>query len=136
VQRVSAVLLLVLFSFSLIGMPALNNSETKLPECCRRDGKHHCALSPAAVAMMQDSMEDRESQDASGPGMKSMAEKCQYPSGGAAAVAHGKTPLLPAVVTTPASLVSHPASQAQTEARYRVSFSRVRQKRGPPSLLS
>jgi hypothetical protein len=132
VQRVSAVLLLVLFSFSLIGTPALNNSESNLPECCRRDGKHHCALSSMAVSMMQDG----ETQDASGPGMKSVAEKCPYAPGRGAALAHGKTPLLRAAVTPLASLVSHPAGQAQTEARYRVSFSRVRQKRGPPSLLS
>jgi hypothetical protein len=35
-----------------------------------------------------------------------------------------------------AALVSHPAIQQQTEARARISFSRSRQKRGPPALLS
>jgi hypothetical protein len=85
-----------------------------------------------AVSMMQDG----ETQDAAGPGMKSMAEKCPYPPGRGAALTDGKTPLPRDVVTTLALLVSHPAGQAQTEARYRVSFSRVRQKRGPPSPLA
>jgi hypothetical protein len=35
-----------------------------------------------------------------------------------------------------AAIVSHPAAHAQTEARYRISFSRAWQKRGPPALLS
>jgi hypothetical protein len=44
-----------------------------------------------------------------------------------------------AAVGIPASLahfcevVSHPAIHAQVDARYRVSFDRTRQKRGPPS---
>jgi hypothetical protein len=33
-----------------------------------------------------------------------------------------------------ASLVTHPSVQPQTEALYRVSFSRASQKRGPPTL--
>jgi hypothetical protein len=35
-----------------------------------------------------------------------------------------------------AELVSHPSIHRQTEAKYRVSFSRSRQKRGPPVVLS
>jgi hypothetical protein len=35
-----------------------------------------------------------------------------------------------------AALFSHPSIQFQTEARYRVSFSRSHQKRGPPAILS
>ena len=34
------------------------------------------------------------------------------------------------------AVISHPAALEQTEARYRVSFSRSRQKRGPPTPLS
>lgn len=124
-RRVSAVLLLVLFSFSLIATVALADSGSKLPECCRRDGKHHCSTT------MQDA-----AQESSGPAVKSVAEKCPYPPGRGAALAYGKTPLPRAGRTVAASLVSHPAGHAQTEARYRVSFSRVRQKRGPPSPLS
>jgi hypothetical protein len=35
-----------------------------------------------------------------------------------------------------AALLSHPAVQCQTDALGRISFSRSRQKRGPPALLS
>ena len=34
------------------------------------------------------------------------------------------------------ALITHPAAIEQTEARYRISFSRSRQKRGPPTPLS
>ena len=34
-----------------------------------------------------------------------------------------------------AALASHPAIAAQSEARYRISFDRARQKRGPPEPL-
>ncbi len=46
-----------------------------------------------------------------------------------------------AIVTPPAgsimiARISHPSAIEQTAARYRISFSRSRQKRGPPVLLS
>lgn len=34
-----------------------------------------------------------------------------------------------------AEIATHPSGQPQTEARYRVAFSRSRQKRGPPVIL-
>jgi hypothetical protein len=34
-----------------------------------------------------------------------------------------------------ADVVAHPTARPQTEARYRVSFGRSRQKRGPPSSI-
>jgi hypothetical protein len=41
-RRVLALPLLALFSFWLI-VPALVSSEdSRLPECCRRDGRHRC----------------------------------------------------------------------------------------------
>lgn len=135
VQRVSAVLLLVLFNFSLIATFALADSESKLPECCRRNGKHHCALMGSTV-MQTSLMEDGAMQESPGLAVRPAAEKCPYSPRGGSSSPYGKTPLPRAARTVVASLVSHPAGPAQTEARYRVSFSRVRQKRGPPSPLS
>ena len=45
VQRFSAVLLLILFSSSLI-TPLLSASDpdSKFPACCRRNGRHHCSM--------------------------------------------------------------------------------------------
>jgi hypothetical protein len=45
-RRFSAILLLALFSFSLLsaalGAP---DPDANLPACCRRNGKHHCSMS-------------------------------------------------------------------------------------------
>ena len=134
-QRVSAVLLLLLFSLSLTATFALADSESKLPECCRRAGKHHCAsmasMDPGMEASMQDGM-----QQSSGPAVRPAAAKCPYSPHGGPSSPYGKIPLARAARIVVAPLVSHPAGAAQTEALYRISFSRVRQKRGPPSLLS
>jgi len=47
-RRVFAILLIALFSFSLIS-PALSaDSDSNLPACCRRTGKHHCAAMSGA----------------------------------------------------------------------------------------
>jgi len=124
VQRASAILLLVLFSFSLIGTVALAGPDPKIPECCRREGKHHCSTMTGSTT----------TQDSSGAGVKSVGEKCPYSPARGASLAYGKAPLHRAVRTIDASLVSHPAGLVQTDARYRASFSRVRQKRGPPFL--
>jgi hypothetical protein len=44
-RRSPAILLLALFSFSLLS-PGFFGSDpdANLPACCRRDGKHHCSL--------------------------------------------------------------------------------------------
>jgi hypothetical protein len=121
-------LLIALFSFSLIGSAVFASPSGNLPECCRRDGKHHCAM---MIAMAND-----QEDSPSGSAFKSVPEKCPfYPKAGA----------LPSVSKTVvpqpsqkliAAVVSYPAVIAQAESRYRVSFSRSRQKRGPPSVHS
>jgi hypothetical protein len=49
-RRASAILLLVLFSFSLLSPAFGSGAAANLPACCRRDGKHHCAISPSEDA--------------------------------------------------------------------------------------
>jgi hypothetical protein len=123
-KRTLASLLLVLISFPLIG-PALfagSDSDSNLPACCRRDGKHHCAMMDAA---------DRQKSEA-GPALK--ATKCpQFPS---TTVAPGcaKTIVLsvsPAIGTV---LQVQPACFQRAERIARATFSRSLQKRGPPYL--
>jgi hypothetical protein len=122
-RRVCAALLLSLFSFSLIGPALFADGNSKLPACCRKDGKHHCSMA---------NMEEQGSDAA----IKSAGSKCPlFPAGGVFP-ASGKI-----AATHPARLIfaavaSHSASHAQREAQYRVSFSRAWQKRGPPDLLS
>jgi len=120
------VLLVVL---SLWGAPVLSaltsrSAEDRLPACCRRGGKHHCAMQ-----MMMDS--------GSGPAFAAPPQHCPfYPKG----VLPGPTRLslfVPAQVAAFffAAVQSHPAFAAQTETLYRIAFDRSRLKRGPPSLL-
>jgi hypothetical protein len=113
VRRVLASLLLVLFSFSLIA-PALFASDTdsKLPACCRRNGKHHCGL-------------------ATGSGFH--AARCaDFPS--VNAIPASQTAALPGLSRSAfIALIIQPGNSSRLEARSRISYSQAGQKRGPPA---
>jgi hypothetical protein len=118
VRRVLASLLLAVFSFLPLA-PLLLADDSNLPACCRRLGAHHCALA---------SMDTH--------GVSFIQQRCpQFPLGGVALAASGMAAVTPSQSLF-AAIVTHPAAHAQTEARYRISFSRAWQKRGPPALLS
>ena len=117
-RRVCATLLLVLLGFPLI-MPEIRaESEPKLHSCCLRGGKHQCAMGNQATR---------------GPGLR---EKCPNFPGVTAIPALSNTILLNAAQVFFSGIVKHPVIHPQTEARQRISFSRSRQKRGPPVSLS
>lgn len=118
-QRLCATLLLAIFGFPLI-LPAIRvERESKLPTCCRRGGKHHCGM-PSQP-------------ETSGAAIR---EKCPNYPGVSAFPAFSNTILLNATQAFFSGIVQHPALHSQTEAFERISFSRSRQKRGPPALLS
>jgi len=118
VRRILAGLLLAVFSFPLIAPVLLAYEASSLPACCRRLGEHHCALADFAhqrAAYIQ--------------------ERCpHFPPG--AALAASQTGDLTRAQAVFGAVVRHPAAHAQTEAHYRVSFSRAYQKRGPPAPVS
>jgi hypothetical protein len=120
VSRFLASVLVALFSWSLISPAVLADAASNLPACCRRAGLHHCAV-PAPGAT-------RAGIDA--------APCLQFP-GMQAAPAAAK---LPGLTKSPqpfyAPLVDDPITHAQPESRYRISYSRAGQKRGPPLSLS
>jgi len=121
VKRLLAISLLLLFSFLLVSpLLASDAVDASLPACCRRAGKHHCAMSM-----------DTGSQP--GKSFSIVAEKCPCTPATTTAF-HLSAFAPPADDAIFAGLTSHPAIHAQTEARYRISFDRARQKRGPPSL--
>ncbi|MFN0171085.1 MAG: hypothetical protein ACKV22_32100 [Bryobacteraceae bacterium] len=123
-RRASAILLLVVLSFPLISPALVVNAKTALPECCRRDGTHHCSMMDSTDMPRQPS----------GAAVEAAREKCPlFPKGGAIPVSGSIGDLSPSPFFF-ASLVSLPAVVEQAETRYRISFSRARQKRGPPSL--
>jgi hypothetical protein len=115
-------LLLVLFSFPLIVPAQRTDNEAKLPACCRREGKHHCGMANGS-SQQQTS------------GVSARAKCPSYPVASAAPLFSNTVLLNPSRIFF-ASIVNHPAVQSQTEALQRISFSRSRQKRGPPSLVS
>jgi len=121
-RRALASFLLVLFSFPLI-FPILRlDASQSLPSCCRREGKHHCSM--GAGSTIQEV-----------PTLSAVPSKCSsYPS---TIAVHGNWNVAflknsPSIAT---SLVSYPPVETRAEAQYSVSFSRSRQKRGPPSFL-
>jgi hypothetical protein len=130
-RRELASLLLGLISFPLIAPLLLASTDSDLPACCRRDGKHHCSM---ASGNMEASMTGEDSEP--GPAVDPIQPKCPYyPATGAA-------PIVSSIVLPESSqaisllLFSHPAARTQTQALNRISFSRSRQKRGPPLILS
>ena len=122
-RRISAILLVGLFGFWLIG-PALlaQDAGSQLPACCRRAGKHHCAM--AAI----------QTQSPAGPVLHT--GRCTLFPVGAAVPTDGTVSLPAASESIFAGLISHPASRPQMEALCRISYSRAGQKRGPPTPLS
>jgi hypothetical protein len=124
-RRTWATLLLVLFSFSLIGPAVFAGSGSQVPQCCSRLGNHHCLMT-ASVGQ----------QEASGSDIKNIGGKCPYYPLGRAVPAHGKTPLLSSARTIFAFVMTRSAARERTEARYRISFDFSHQKRGPPTFFS
>ena len=124
-KRVFAILLTMLVSFPLILPAFVSNAKTNLPACCRKDGKHGCGMKNMASQQLSDPTQ---------PAVSSAKAKCPfYPSSqsgpsNAPVFEQSSAPLFFA------EALSHPALHAQTEARYRISFTRACQKRGPPTV--
>jgi hypothetical protein len=123
-RRALASLLLAVFSFPLIAPAVFADAESNLPECCRRGGKHHCA-------MMMDS-----APSAAGVSLRSIQPRCPLYPGAPATPAGQFVAVLKNSCAIFGAVVSHRAIRVQTEAGYRVSFDRSSQKRGPPVVLS
>jgi hypothetical protein len=115
-------LLVALFGLAPISPLVLaSDADSRLPACCRRGGKHSCAMTA--------------SQPASSSGQTLQVARCRFfPP--AQAIPPGRTVSLRGVSHAVfGELVSHPASRSQTEAFYRVFYSRAGQGRAPPDSL-
>jgi hypothetical protein len=113
--------MMLLFSFALISpLLASDSVQANLPACCRRAGKHHCAMA------------GQETQQ--GASIDIVSQKCPCIPTATTAIHLGAL-AAPAGHAIFAGIISHPAIHAQTAAQYRISFDRSRQKRGPPSFL-
>jgi hypothetical protein len=119
VRRFPAILLVAIFGVSLVGPALVADGSTNVPACCRRDGKHHCAKT-----------------DLPGAGSAVVAPRCAEFPDAAAFPLHFDNALPRGSQLVFGVILQYPAIAAQAAAGYRISFSRSRQKRGPPSLFS
>jgi hypothetical protein len=117
-RRWLAIAMMLCFGAPLTAPLFAADAANNLPACCRRDGRHHCAASLMG--------------DAAQRSISTIAPRCQdWPKSTPAPAPQTFTPGEALTASTP--LFAHAASAAQTQARYRVSFARSRQKRGPPA---
>jgi hypothetical protein len=126
-RKLIAFALLALFGLPLITpLLALSaTSEANLPACCRRNGKHHCAMSMAEQSRMADS----------GPRFQAPPERCPYCPAQIVSASHNNifAPRIAQAIF--AGIVSHAAVIPQVESWHRISRERSRHKRGPPSSI-
>ena len=123
-RRALSIFLLALFSVSL-AMPVLFarvEGEAKLPACCRRDGKHRCAMMQTAGPV-------------DGMAVRSGAARCgMFPRGSfapMAGAATGAKPIYSIQAFVPSSGEWVPAAAAG----FRFVSGNSWPKRGPPSFL-
>jgi hypothetical protein len=120
-RRALSLFLLLVFSFPLIAPAVFADAASNLPECCRRGGKHHCAMTLDDASSTGVAFRSTQARCPLYPGSPS-SPACQF-----AAILRNSRAIFGAVA-------SHPAIQLQTEAGYRISLGRSTQKRGPPAL--
>jgi hypothetical protein len=117
-------LLIAVFSFPLIAPVLLANTTSDLPSCCRRNGKHGCAMVDIA---------DREGLPAS-PNVQASRPKCPlFPKAGFVAVSSKTTVLSVSPRVGPPHLF-HLAIQKKNENPPRIAFRGSAPKRGPPAI--
>ena len=125
--RAMSAVLLAVFLLPLF-VPFFNiESESSLPPCCRRNGKHHCAMSARFWRAVAASSTE--------PVLRAAIPACPYRL-------HWTTPPVPRALFAPSApvssvlAVSYPALGLESALRARVSEFRSHRKRGPPSLLA
>jgi hypothetical protein len=118
-RRALAITIVLLFGFSLTAPLFAVAATDSLPQCCRRNGSHHCEGSTTA--------------DPGSRAISTIAPKClNWPKSTPAPRPNDLATTQAQGISTP--LYAHPAAAPQAEARYRVAFTRSRQKRGPPAI--
>jgi len=122
-RRLSAILLLALFSFSLIAPALVADTDASLPACCRRAGKHRCAMAGTSGG-----------QSSSGPAFAA-GGRCPYFPDSFAPVNNSVRFATGVAEAGFGPLVGPVAVHFATPARVVASLSRSNLKRGPPSYL-
>ena len=119
-RRTIALSLLMIFGWSLMAPLFAPDAEANLPSCCRRNGKHHCMMH------LMERLSGKQS------GIASVSEKCPCMPASTGAI-HSASYKPEPGARFYGEVARHPSRAPQTEAQYRLSFLRSRQKRGPPT---
>ena len=125
--RATAVAVLMFLALPLCLPLAQLRSESSLPACCRRNGKHHCA----SMVRFRSSNQDQPTE----PGFRSTTHPCPYRSMLFAPLA-SHAAAVPPRSSSWTQLVAYPAVIVQTVLQARISEARSHPKRGPPSWSS
>jgi hypothetical protein len=116
-QRGVATALAILFSWLLIlpafAAPAVLNAAP----CCRKGGSHQCAM---------------HSSEGSTAGVRTIQAKCPFANGSLSVCSHFSSCAPANGDSVYAGLIQRAAVSIQTQASFRFSYDRSRQKRGPP----
>ena len=125
--RFLAVILLSVFGV-FYAMPLVqatsSDPEAGLPACCRRHGKHHCAMMDQYL----------KASNSGAPQLRAIPQHCPfYPHSSTTSSLRSHNALASSLAFF-AQVVSHPSVHPQVRAVYRLSLDRSRQKRGPPSV--
>jgi len=125
-RKFLAILMLFLFGAfyaAPLVQAASNDPDSGLPACCRRHGKHHCAMMDRYL----------EYSALGAPQFRTTPQHCPfYPHSKTASIVSSDAGLAPSSALF-SVVVSHPSVRPQTHAVYRLSLDRSRQKRGPPT---
>jgi hypothetical protein len=99
-----------------------SDADSKLPACCRRNGKHHCAITAT------------ESKSSPGPAIQ--AGRCTFFPVVEGVPANRTVALAGISYAGYERLVTHSAPAPRAESLCHSSYSRADQKRGPPTFIS
>ncbi len=119
-RRLSAIALFAALVFpAFLPFLAAPSPEANLPACCRRDGRHHCAMMAMASTTQQTTLRQEPAACPYRSQSRLIARTFSFHP--TASLAHY------------AGVVEHPAIHSQTIVKQLVSKARAHQKRGPPS---
>ena len=124
-RRALAFLLAALFSFELIAPALLASAASDLPACCRRNGKHHCAMADM----------DGSGGMPAGPSLKALQPKCTFFPKTAAVPACSSNVVLSVAPVVGAPNLMGSATAAPDDNRSLTALPGSVRKRGPPSNL-
>ncbi|MGH9599911.1 MAG: hypothetical protein ACRD27_08600 [Terracidiphilus sp.] len=128
-QRGISIFLVLFFSLGPFAPLSQANEDANLPACCRRNGRHHCAINMQTMAAGMMLVPPGASPIAQAP------SRCPYYPHNPTAWTTPIHALVPAPVDLPVPL-AQPHSPAAARAAARLSQIRTRAGRGPPTIAS